>query len=114
MKSTASERFTQALDFICEIGLASSRTEIAKTIGVSSPALSMAASGYREPDIMFQVQLWEHYPIDLGWLRHGTGEMISEQRKATLVKAHNIYNEKIKELERQLRQIRRKTAVSCK
>lgn len=114
MKSTASERFTQALDFICETGLASSRAEIAKTIGVSPQVLSMAATGYREPDIMFQVQLWEHYPIDLGWLRHGTGEMISEQRKAILMKAHNIYNEKITELERQLRQIRRKTAVSCK
>lgn len=114
MKSTASERFTQALDFICEIGLASSRAEIAKTIGVSAQGLSMAATGYREPDIMFQVQIWEHYPIDLGWLRHGTGEMISEQRKAILIKAHNVYKKKIKELEQQMRQTRRRTAVSCK
>ena len=94
--SDISIRFRQALEFVVAHGFARSESAIARKLGVTAPAISMAKSGEREPSWEMLLNFCDHYPINFWWLRSGEGDMIGNgDRVVSLL-------QEIKELEKRL------------
>ena len=94
--SDISNRFCQALEFVVSRGFARSESAIARKLGVTAPAISMAKSGEREPSWEMLLNFCDHYPINFWWLRSGEGDMIGNgDRVVSLL-------QQVKELEKRL------------
>jgi len=102
--SEISERLSKCIDFLIYNGQAKSYTEVAKVLGVSNSALSMAITGYREPSLQLMVSLCDHYPVNLAWLRTGKGGMIAPGETPLL--------QRIAELEETIRELKERLGES--
>lgn len=112
--SEIGKRFAEAVKFIRKNGLAKNDTAVARALGITCSTVSMIAAGTREPTAEQLIKLCDTYPISLRWLRKGEGDMVEGEWTVRLLQEIEQLNIIIKELEQQLRQIRRRTAVSCK
>lgn len=94
-----SERLAQAVEFLKRNGYAKTNADVARALGVTNSAMSMAVNGSREPTWEMLLDFCDVYPIDIRWLRSGAGSMVRGGTELILLK-------RIEELELMVKQLK--------
>ena len=94
-----SERLAQAVEFLKRNGYAKTNADVARALGVTNSAMSMAVKGSREPTWEMLLDFCDVYPIDIRWFRTGAGSMVRGGTELILLK-------RIEELELMVKQLK--------
>ena len=93
------ERLVQAVEFLKRNGYAKTNADVARALGVTNSAMSMAVNGSREPTWEMLLDFCDVYPIDIRWFRTGAGSMVRGETERILLK-------RIEELELMVKQLK--------